>query len=76
MVINCRLAEERIVHTPQIGGTPIVHRQVHCSLKLRGRHEMLAVYQRLFELGLEGSLVTTICPATAGDRWSACPFRE
>jgi hypothetical protein len=37
---------------------------------------MLAVYQRLFELGLEGSLVTTICPATAGDRWSACPFRE
>ena len=73
---NCRSAIERLARIPQIGGPPMVHSEVHCGLKLQGEHEKISVYQRLFEAGLEGSMMTTICPAAAGGRWSFCPFRE
>jgi hypothetical protein len=41
---------------------------------MTGEREKSHVYDRLFALGLEGSMVTTICPVAFSDQWPRCPF--
>jgi hypothetical protein len=74
--MSCKHAQVNRQQIPQLGGPPIQHVEVHCALKLASAENKLAVYDRLFQLGLEGSMLTTICPVAGTANWAACPFRE
>lgn len=72
--MSCKYAEVERQQIPVLGGT-IQNVEVHCAIKLQSQQHQLAVYDKLFKLGLEGSMLTTTCPV-AGGNWTACPFRE
>jgi hypothetical protein len=74
--MSCTFAQVSRQQIPQLGGPPIQHTEVHCALKLQSDQDKLAVYDRLFQLGLEGSMLTTICPVAGPGRWASCPFRK
>lgn len=74
--MTCKHAETTVTTVPVLGPQDLTHRQTDCRLKLRSQADQLRVYQRLFELGLEGSMLTTVCPVATTGMWSSCPFRE
>ena len=48
----------------------------NCALKQTGQANMLAIYQRLFEMGIEKSGVSTSCPFFPSKDFSTCPYYE
>lgn len=74
--MSCKHALVDTQQIPQLGGSPIIHRETLCRLKMRGQQEQLAVYDRLFQLGLEGSMLSDVCPVAGSGQWAKCPFRE
>lgn len=44
------------------------------AIKMKGESQQLKVYQALFEKGLEGPMVSNICPVAASGRWRKCPY--
>lgn len=70
----CRYAQGHTSAHPQIGGEPLIVRQENCALKMQSSLKQLEVYQALFEKGLEGSMVSNICPIAASGNWKDCPF--
>lgn len=56
-----RCKHVRIDNKPiqQIGGPPIPHQTAKCAIKLQSGQHRLLVYDTLFKLGLEGSILST-----------------
>jgi len=75
-VMACKHARTSIIDTPQIGGPTESNVVVHCALKMGSRQKLVEVYQTLFELGHERSMITTCCPLAAAEEWSSCPYFE
>ena len=46
-MMNCESAIERLVRIPQSGGIAIVHRAVHCGLRLQGEHEKIVNHKKI-----------------------------
>jgi hypothetical protein len=53
-----------------------IEQSIHCEIKMASEESMLQVYAILFEMGLEDSLVSTICPFAIREEWHVCPYRE
>ena len=72
--MSCSHAVPRTTTHSFIGGDTMCTTIVHCGLKLQSEGAKLQVYEALFALGLEGSVITTVCPLGESGRWAACPF--
>ena len=73
--MGCKYADVEHSQIPVMGGV-IQQTEVHCALKRQSDQAMLQVYGKLFDLGLEGSMVRTTCPVAHDGRWDRCPFRR
>lgn len=73
--MSCRYAQVERTQIPVLGGA-IEQTEVHCALKRQSQQAMLQVYGKLFDLGLEGSIVRSTCPVARNGRWAQCPFRQ
>lgn len=74
--MTCRHLHMNTKQIHQLGGPPILHQTALCAVKMQGLHEQLAVYNALFERGLEGSRLSDICPVASSGQWHKCPFAE
>ena len=67
---------------PQLGRADVVVEVYECGLKLKSDKKMNEVYQKLFEIGYEGSLVTHKCPFVLYEHlkgksdFEKCPYFE
>jgi hypothetical protein len=73
--MTCGHARGRSTRIPALGGDDLVHTETLCTLKMRSKSDQLRVYEALFKLGLEHSMLTNVCPVASTGRWAACPFR-
>ena len=75
--MGCHFARPWVHENPTMSG---VVRTAHCACELKelGGKERLKVYEALFQLGLDGSVLSDECPRRvwSDDNWTACPFRE
>ena len=71
----CRYAKVQTERTGVIGGSH-VEQSVYCRLKMISEDKKHEVHMKLFELGLESSFPSTICPVAESDKWSICPYQK
>lgn len=57
-----------------LGGDSLMNAVCYCRLKERSQGHQLQVYDALFKQGLEGSMLTNVCPVAETGRWVMCPF--
>ena len=74
--MTCRFAITRNQQIPQLGGPPVQHSETNCQIKMQSQEAQLRVYDRLFQLGLESSMLTNVCPVAHTGRWDMCPLRQ
>ena len=74
--MGCIHAQKIVTNLPVLGGDSLQEVHVECAIKLRSMGDRLKVYQELFALHLEGSMLTSVCPVADVDKWDKCPFRE
>lgn len=72
MASSCKFARVDIQKLPTLGGGGLTNRSVKCTLKEQGETQTLTIYQKLFELGHEGSFVSTDCLMEG--KWDLCPW--
>jgi hypothetical protein len=68
--------------TPTLGGPDQTHTAYECGLKNQSQEKEIDIYQALFKLGYQGSVITSDCPFVTHDNlpdkdnFAKCPFRE
>jgi hypothetical protein len=73
--MSCNLVRIQTRRFPTLDGG-FTETVAHCREKERSETHLYVVYQRLLDLRLEGSAVTTLCPVAATGEWVRCPFRK
>ncbi|MBU6430068.1 MAG: hypothetical protein KGR26_13720 [Cyanobacteria bacterium REEB65] len=61
----CRYAKGSILKTPQMGGPTMIDHYTKCSLKMQSELQKTEIYSILLQKGLEGSVITDVCPVAA-----------
>ena len=74
--MNCRHLRVESTRHNFLGGDSLVNTVCNCRLKEQSQGHQLQVYQALFSQGLEGSMLTNVCPVAETGQWAKCPFYQ
>lgn len=72
--MTCKYLTIQHDNYPVLEGGAIRSTSNICLLKSQNKNTKLAVYQALFEKGLEDSTVSLICPVALNLKFIECPF--
>lgn len=73
--MSCKHAFSKQINIPTIG-TNQSKTIVFCRLKQESQLSQVKIYQELFKLGFEGSMLNDECPMFIDNNWGKCPFSE
>jgi len=72
--MKCIHLREQTANIKQIGLSTITQGEYLCLLKMQSEAKQIEIYQTLFEKGLEGSILSDVCPIVPSNNWNACPY--
>lgn len=74
--MSCTYARVQTQNLPTLGDGGFTQTETLCQLREQSKAKCLEVYQRLFDLGIEASIVTSTCPVAINGEWGRCPNRK
>jgi hypothetical protein len=72
--MHCKNAKLKTQRIQSIGEEPGVIQSVMCKLKMQSPLAQSEIYGKLFDLGLEGSMIGDVCPVAEAGKWKECPY--
>jgi hypothetical protein len=73
--MSCKYVQITNQRINSMGGS-YIQQEVNCKLKMVSQEQQEQVCLKLFDLGLEGNMLSDVCPVAETGNWSACPFRK